>query len=509
MKAAAIYCRVSTEDQEREGTSLQTQVEACLKYCQDKGYSAAYRFSEAYSGLTLERPKLNDLRELIRNEQIDIVVVYCLDRLSRDPTHGVMITQELEKHHVTLEAVTETVDSSELGKLISYIRGFASKLETEKIRERTMRGKKAKAQQGRMPCGGYARLYGYDYVKVSEKNGGRRVVNENEAKWVRQMFTWLVDDGMSCLAIATKLNSLHVSSKYGNYWSRGVVHRILSNPAYVGVTIYKQGELIELPNVTPQIIDKAVFETAQRQLKVNYEKAKRNMKRQYLLHGHIYCHQCGKPYRTHIVVQHRKYNTYQYRRYVCSARPGISNSFPVGHCHNKGWSADKLESLVWAQIEHVLDNPELIITELEKQRQDANEVGVLETELRQVERQLKEIDRDQAQLLKWALKGFPEDQVIAENKKLNAGRESLKVQKTELETKIKASQDAAISVPKLEHFVRLMREKLSMLDFETKRMALDMLDIKVRIDGYNMEVTGAIPISDYVIVTPQSRLLLP
>jgi len=177
----------------------------------------------------------------------------------------------------------------------------------------------------------------------------------------------------------------------------------------------------------------------------------------------------------------------------------------VGHCHNKGWSADKLESLVWAQIEHVLNNPELIITELEKQRQDANEVGVLETELRQIERQLKEIDRDQTHLLQWALKGFPEDQVIAENKKLNAGRESLKVQKAELEIKIKASQDAAISVPKLEHFVRLMREKLSMLDFETRRTVLDMLDIKVRIDDYNIEVTGAIPISDYVIVTPQSR----
>ena len=60
---AAIYCRVSSEGQEREGTSLQTQLEACSKYCQDKGYGVAYRFIETYSGLTLERPKLNELRE--------------------------------------------------------------------------------------------------------------------------------------------------------------------------------------------------------------------------------------------------------------------------------------------------------------------------------------------------------------------------------------------------------------------------------------------------------------
>ncbi len=96
MRTAVIYCRVSTDNQEAEGTSLQTQLEACLKYCQDKGYEGTYRFSEAYSGLALDRPKLNELRELVRNEQIDVVVCYSLDRLMRDPGHGVIITQELE-----------------------------------------------------------------------------------------------------------------------------------------------------------------------------------------------------------------------------------------------------------------------------------------------------------------------------------------------------------------------------------------------------------------------------
>lgn len=131
---AAIYCRVSTDNQEREGTSLQTQLEACRNYCWDKGYDVTYHFSEAYSGLSLERPELDKLRELVRNEQIDVVVVYSLDRLSRDPVHGVILMQELEKHNVGLEAVTETVDSTEVGKLITYIRGFAAKLEAERTR---------------------------------------------------------------------------------------------------------------------------------------------------------------------------------------------------------------------------------------------------------------------------------------------------------------------------------------------------------------------------------------
>jgi len=50
-----------------------------------KGYEVANRFSEAYSGLSLERPELDNLRELVRDEIVDVIVCYSLDRLSRDP----------------------------------------------------------------------------------------------------------------------------------------------------------------------------------------------------------------------------------------------------------------------------------------------------------------------------------------------------------------------------------------------------------------------------------------
>lgn len=119
---AAIYCRVSTEGQEQDGTSLQTQLESCRKYCETRRYEVGHEISEAWSGLCLERPKLTELRELVRLEKLDVVVVYSLDRLSRDPVHGVILMQELEKHGITLEAATETVDNSEVGKLVFYIR---------------------------------------------------------------------------------------------------------------------------------------------------------------------------------------------------------------------------------------------------------------------------------------------------------------------------------------------------------------------------------------------------
>jgi site-specific DNA recombinase len=501
MTVAAIYCRVSTEDQEKEGTSLQTQLEACLDYCRERRYQVTQRLCETYSGLTLDRPKLNELRKLIRNEQIDRVTVYCLDRLSRDPTHGVILTQELEKHGVILEAVTETVDSSELGKLISYIRGFASKLEAEKIRERTMRGKKAKAKEGKIPHGGLARLYGYDYDRIQKK----RIINETEAYWVKQMYEWLVNEGLSTSAITYRLRSQGAPTKRSKYWNRSSVIAILKNPAYTGKTYAftlhegthsrkPQDEWLEIPGATPAIITEEMFTVAQAQLELNCRKAKRNTKRQYLLRGHLYCRRCGRSYCGHV-----DRNIGYYR---CPGKLRLSS--PFSRCSNKNWRADEIESLVWKEIERVLDNPEFIVTAIRKQRDDASSPGILETELQQVERQLKALDREQKELLHWALRGFPEETVVAENKRINEKRSSLKAQKAELERQIQASRDATVSLPKLESHVQLIRSKLTSLDFDMKRLALDILNIKVLADGLSVEMTGTIPVPDADVVTTSS-----
>ena len=343
---AAIYCRVSTDNQEAEGTSLQTQLEACRNYCQDKSYDVAYRFNEAFSGLTLDRPQLNELRDLVRNEKIDVVVVYCLDRLSRNATHGVIIRDELDKHHVILESVTEDIDKTPLGEAITYLRGTFSQIEAEKIRERTMRGKRARAREGRMTCG-FHRTYGYDYIKVSHHNGGRRVINENEAKWVRQIYEWLVYEGKSASAITHNLRALNAPTKTSQYWNRTSVIAILKNPAYTGKTYAfttlkgkrrgrPKDEWIEIPDVTPPIVSRDLFDAAQKQLQVNRITAKRNMKRQYLLRGHLYCRRCGRAY--------WGYADRTKQRYRCPGTQRIVT--PVNNCHNKSWLADSLEALV-------------------------------------------------------------------------------------------------------------------------------------------------------------------
>ena len=364
-----------------------------------------------------------------------------------------------------------------------------------------MRGKKAKAIQGKLPHGGFSRLYGYDYDKVEKK----RLVNEIEAYWVKQIYEWLVNEGLSTNAITYRLRSLEAPTKRSKYWNRSSVIEILKNPAYTGKTYaftFYQGtssrkppdEWIEIPDATPAIIKEEMFQAAQAQLKRNYENAQRNTRQQYLLRGHLYCRQCGRAYCGH--------SERSLKYYRCPGKLRITS--PVNRCLNKNWRADHLEDLVWVRIEAVLDNPEFIITAIEQQREEANNLGALETELQQAERQLKTLDREQKQLLQWALKGFPEETVLYENKRINENRISLKSQKENLEMQIKASREAAVSQPKLEAYIQLIQSKLTNLDFDMKRLALDMLSIKVWIDGPSVEITGTVPIEDAEVVTKSS-----
>ena len=182
MKPAAIYCRVSTEDQEREGTSLDSQLEACQEKAKELGYEVPPDniIREVFSGLTLERPALTKLRDWARQREIGGVIAYSTDRLSRDPVHLLLLAEEFERAHVELILVTEPLDNSLEGQLLGFVRGWANKVEALKIRERTVRGKRSRALGGKLPGASHARLYGYLYIPGKAIGEGIRYINEEE-----------------------------------------------------------------------------------------------------------------------------------------------------------------------------------------------------------------------------------------------------------------------------------------------------------------------------------------
>ena len=160
---AAIYVRVSTRGQDDQGTSSETQEAACRAYAAEHGYEVAAVYREVHTGAELwERPQLTTLREAVRRREVDAVIVHAIDRLSRDPVHLGVVLSEAQHAGVSVPFVTEPLDDSPEGQLIRFVRGYAAKVEHEKIRERAMRGLVARVRSGK-PLPGARVLYGYQW----------------------------------------------------------------------------------------------------------------------------------------------------------------------------------------------------------------------------------------------------------------------------------------------------------------------------------------------------------
>ncbi|MFC1892898.1 recombinase family protein [Chloroflexota bacterium] len=500
---AAIYCRVSTEDQEREGSSLGTQAEACLKYCQDKGYDVAYQISETYSGLGLERPKLDELRELVRSNAIDVPVVYCLDRLSRDPTHGVILTEELQKHGVRLEAVIEDVDNSDLGKLISYIRGFAAKLEAEKIRERTIRGKKERVRAGRLPGGRFSKLYGYDYLPGKGEGEGVRYKKDSEASVVKEIYRLYIEDGLSLCKITERLNKLGIPAPSGkNPWNRTGVHYVLKNPAYTGKTLLftrfktearrhlkasrksklthmgmrPRGDWIEAEAATPPIISEGLFNQVQLKLKRNKELASRNAKRQYLLSGYVFCETCG-------------------RRYLARKNTNGRSYYKCPRCKGIGLNADRIESSVWGRIEEAMSKPEVVLVGIEMRQNEQNNEEEYHKQLEGTEVQLRHLEKEKDRAWKAFELTGDETKFATEVKNIMSRIDQLKRQEADLQSALVQIEDTEVDIEAIRQYCETMRHNLADLSFSDKRGLLEALRIRVLANQDSIpKLDGTLPI---------------
>ncbi|MFC1968934.1 recombinase family protein [Chloroflexota bacterium] len=481
---AVIYCRVSTDDQEKEGTSLQTQMDACLAYCQDKGYKVSQRFSETYSGLTLDRSKLKELRELLRTGNIDVIVIYCLDRISRDPTHGVILTQEFEKLGVALEAVTEDVDNTELGKLISYIRGFASKLEAEKIRERTMRGKMAHLKNGRLPQGTGIGVYGYNW----DKSAGRRTIIDHEAVTVRKIFNMAIS-GISINRIAMTLNESDSRTKSGSLWHRQTVKRVLSNPVYTGKTYFGQTKRINktkveaqpeenwilLPEITPPIITDEIFNQAQEAL-INARQARPlRPNSSYLLTGFIRCSKCGSTiFGTTLEGKYRYYRCFGSIPTV--TRGKISDARYI--------NADEIEGLVWDKIVKLYSSPLTLLSMFTNLNYDSKQsiLPLLDRQIKRLRNKLKTYSTKEKNLYDLlSNEAVTKDYVIDAVNKLKLRQQEDEHQLKQLLESRKQHGNAIKITGKLTELSDALQNSLSdNMSLDEKRITLESLGVMIQ-----------------------------
>ena len=480
---AGIYCRVSSPDQAIEGTSLDSQKEACIKRANEFGYEVSPDkiFSEVWSGLDRERPDFKQVREWIRNKSVDCVIFNSFDRLSRDPIPLVLLAEDAEKSGVVLRSITEPFENTDTGRLVLYILGFAAKAEAEKIKERTSRGRRVRIASGKLANGKASYCFGYDYIPGRENGQGIRQVNPKQASVVRDIFNWFTSELLALDKVIYRLRDLGIASPTGNpMWARASVYKMLTNSAYCGAQV----------KTTPPIIDQATFDNAQARLKRNRELALRNAKREYLLRGYLFCQYCGRRYQGAVKSYQTKQGIKEYEYYRCSSSFKINANPCPGH----SWKAEYLESIVWQEVEAALQNPSVIMAGIEALTEEANKADSHLEALATIDDRLKDLDRQQQRLLELALKEFPESMVEAENAKTNLERKGLKERKAEVRARIEQSRQAEVGIESIEQALTTIRANLNNLSFESKRLALEALNIRIILGKNNIAIEGFLPI---------------
>ena len=227
MKKVAIYARVSTEDQAKEGFSLDSQLEKLRSYCKARGWEIAGEYiDDGYSGRDVRRPAYQKMMEDI--DKWDVLLVMKMDRIHRNSKNFMLMMEQLRRKNKEFVSMTESLDTSTaMGRFVMDIIQRIAQLESEQIGERVYDGMRQKAKQGKGLLGSPA-PFGYRYVD------GELVEVDEELKIAREIFDAYLG-GKSIACIAEELNKKGIKTKKMGKWDRKTVSRILSNPIYCGL----------------------------------------------------------------------------------------------------------------------------------------------------------------------------------------------------------------------------------------------------------------------------------
>ena len=399
---AIVYLRVSTGMQEREGTSLETQERECVEYAESAGWTVVRIIRDVASGASLDRPGIEEVRRTLCDGACDLLLAHAVDRLSRNQNHVGVLLDEAEDAGVRLDFVTEEFEQTLVGQFILAARAFVAATEREKIVERTVRGKKERARNGRLPQATGKGCYGYTYVPET----GRRDLNPAQAPIVVRIFEEFVR-GKGVSRITAELNADGIPTFTGKRWYPITVHRVLRNETYTGRTVFgktgtrmvrrpgrkrrvrevyarPENEHIEIEGASPLIVSSELFERARARLDDPERHAQHKPTRTYPLRGRLRCH-CGTAMSGHAVNRGR-YSYYRCNRLYLSAQDE--------RCGSRMVRTEVLESAVRQTLSELVTDPAMVLEMAEALQFDSGNGA----RLAEIERSFRKLAEDESRL---------------------------------------------------------------------------------------------------------------
>lgn len=345
-----IYVRVSSQEQVN-GYSLGEQEDRLKAYCIARGWTVANIYSDGgFSGGNTNRPALQRMINDIYRKKIDLVLVYKLDRLSRNQKDTLTLIEDVfNKHGIHFVSISENFDTSTpFGKAMIGILSVFAQLEREQIRERMELGRVARAKDGLFHGGPFIPI-GYDYID------GELIINEYEAIQVREIYALFLK-GYPISRIRKIFESKKYTTKYGNWYSDSSVKSCLTTPIYRGKISFK-GETYDGRH--EPIVSEELFTKVQERFKeLDIENASKTGSRKtpfkptQLLSGVIYCGNCGARYYTHHINGRKHLKDHKgWDYYACYSRTKSNRRMVTDpNCKNKNWRVSEVDQIVIDEI---------------------------------------------------------------------------------------------------------------------------------------------------------------
>ncbi len=249
---AAIYARVSTEDQAKDGFSIAAQVKRLNAYCKARGWIVAGEYvDEGHSGRSIVRPAYKLMMSEI--EKWDVLVVLKMDRIHRNSINFTLMMNALKDAGKEFNSMQESFDTTTaMGRFVMDIIQRIAQLESEQIGERVKVGMTQKAKKGKGLLG-FPAPYGYAW------EGHNLVQVPDEAEVVQRIYR----EYLECCPlsqIAARLNFLQVPTKHMSRWEKGTVYAVLTNPIYTGYSVWDE---ILQKGKHAHVVDVELFEQVQ------------------------------------------------------------------------------------------------------------------------------------------------------------------------------------------------------------------------------------------------------
>src|SRR2546428_32829 len=247
-KRVALYSRVSTEDQARQGFSLAAQARRLHSFAHAQRWTVSGEYvDDGYSGRDLRRPEYG--RMLTERDRWDAILVLKMDRIHRNSRHFMGMMDDLARWGKDFVSATESLDTSTAtGRFVADMLQRIAQLESEQTGERVLMGMREAVEEGKFL--GMSNPYGYRYDSASKN----LIVVPAEAEVVREIYR-LRGGGNTLREISENLNARGVPTKHGRRWSKRQVFRILHSPLYAGARRWQD---VVTPNDHEAILDTTV-----------------------------------------------------------------------------------------------------------------------------------------------------------------------------------------------------------------------------------------------------------